>query len=165
MRKNPVLAMLIGALLLPLAGCNDPRDTATAEQSYGPSPDLPAPQKSWLPTVNVATATGWAEGDKPTAAGGMAVNAFATAVGHPRPAAAGRGGRRCGGERKRFHQRVEPTVGHGAGRRRFLCRGCGCDHEVTLRYRRYKDRRTGRKAGGSAGRHHQQTLDQGPHRQ
>src|SRR5258708_30916879 len=84
MRKNPVLAMLIGALLLPLAGCNDPRDTATAEQSYGPSPDLPAPQKSWLPTVNVATATGWAEGDKPIAAGGMAVNAFATGLDHPR---------------------------------------------------------------------------------
>ncbi len=84
MRKNPVLAMLIGALLLPLAGCNDPRDTATAEQSYGPSPDLPAPQKSWTPTVNVAPAIGWAAGEKPAAAGGMAVNAFATGLDHPR---------------------------------------------------------------------------------
>ncbi len=84
MRKNPVLAMLIGALLLPLAACNDPRDTATAEQSYGPSPDLPAPQKSWLTTVNVAPATGWTEGEKPAAAGGMAVNAFATGLDHPR---------------------------------------------------------------------------------
>ena len=84
MRKNPVLAMSIGALLLPLAGCNDPRDTATAEQSYGPSPDLPAPQKSWTPTVNVAPAIGWAAGEKPAAAGGMAVNAFATGLDHPR---------------------------------------------------------------------------------
>jgi glucose/arabinose dehydrogenase len=84
MRKNPVLAMLIGALLLPLAACNDPRDTATAEQSYGPSPDLPAPQKSWMPTVNVAPAIGWAAGEKPVAAGGMAVNAFATGLDHPR---------------------------------------------------------------------------------
>src|SRR5258708_39418680 len=84
MRKNPVLAMLISALLLPLAACNDPRDTATAEQSYGPSPDLPAPQKSWLTTVNVAPATGWTEGEKPAAAGGLAVDAFATGLDHPR---------------------------------------------------------------------------------
>ena len=46
MRKIPVLAMSIVALALPLAVCNDPQDTATAEQSYGPSPTLPAPQQS-----------------------------------------------------------------------------------------------------------------------
>src|SRR5258708_34050796 len=85
MPKNPVLAISSRALRLPVAACNDPRDTATAEQSYGPSPDLPAPQKSWLTTVNVAPATGWTEGEKPAAAGGMAGNAFATGLGHPRP--------------------------------------------------------------------------------
>src|SRR5258707_1472825 len=84
MRKNPVLALLIGPLRPPLPACNDPRDPAPAEQSYGPSPDLPAPQKSWLTTVNVAPATGWTEGEKPAAAGGMAVNAFATGLDHPR---------------------------------------------------------------------------------
>jgi len=84
MRKNLILAMSIGALALPLAACNDRQDTVTAEQSYGASPTLPAPQKSWLPTVNVATATGWAAGDKPKAANGMAVNAFATGLDHPR---------------------------------------------------------------------------------
>src|SRR5882757_10195099 len=84
MRKNLVLAMSMGALVLPLAGCNDPQDTKTAEQSYGASPALPEPQKSWIPTVNVATATGWADGGKPTAANGMAVNAFATGLEHPR---------------------------------------------------------------------------------
>ena len=56
----------------------------TAEQSFGPSPTLPAPQKSWIPTVNVATATGWKDGAKPVAANGMAVNAFATGLDHPR---------------------------------------------------------------------------------
>ena len=46
MRKIPVLAMSIVALALPLAACNDPQDTVTAEQSYGPAPTLPAPEKS-----------------------------------------------------------------------------------------------------------------------
>src|SRR3954454_11087220 len=84
MRKNLGLAIAIAALALPLAACNDPQDAVTAEQSYGPSPTLPEPQQSWLPTVNIATATGWAEGQKPKAANGMAVNAFATGLDHPR---------------------------------------------------------------------------------
>ncbi|MDB5577464.1 MAG: sorbosone dehydrogenase [Bradyrhizobium sp.] len=83
MRKIPVLAMSI-ALALPLAACNDPKDSVTAEQSYGPKPTLPAPEKSWLPTVNIATAIGWPGGGKPRAANGMAVNAFATGLDHPR---------------------------------------------------------------------------------
>ena len=84
MRKIPVLAMSIMALALPLAACSDPKDTATAEQSYGSAPTLPAPEKSWLPTINIATATGWPDGGKPKAASGMAVNAFATGLDHPR---------------------------------------------------------------------------------
>ena len=76
--------MLTGALLLPLAGCNDPQDTRTAEQSYGASPTLPAPQSSLIPTINVATATSWPAGGKPVAASGMAVNAFASGLAHPR---------------------------------------------------------------------------------
>jgi glucose/arabinose dehydrogenase len=84
MRKNWMLAMSIAAMALPLAACNDPQDTATAEQSYGASPNLPAPQHSWIPTVNIATATSWPSGAKPKAANGMAVNAFATGLEHPR---------------------------------------------------------------------------------
>jgi glucose/arabinose dehydrogenase len=84
MRKIPSLAMSIVALALPLAACNDPRDTATAEQSYGAAPTLPAPEKSWLPTINIATATAWPHGSKPKAANGMAVHAFATGLDHPR---------------------------------------------------------------------------------
>ena len=84
MRKNLGLAIAIAAMALPLAACNDPQDTVTAKQSYGPSPALPEPQQSWLPTVNIATATGWPEGQKPKAASGMAVNAFATGLDHPR---------------------------------------------------------------------------------
>ena len=84
MRKNLLLAISIGALALPLAGCNDPKDTATAEQSYGASPALPEPQSSLIPTLNVATATSWPAGGKPNAASGMAVKAFATGLDHPR---------------------------------------------------------------------------------
>jgi glucose/arabinose dehydrogenase len=84
MRKNLMLAAAIGAIALPLPGCNDPQDTATAEQSYGASPELPAPQSSLIPTINVATATSWPNGAKPRAADGMAVRAFATRLDHPR---------------------------------------------------------------------------------
>jgi glucose/arabinose dehydrogenase len=83
MRNNLLLAMCIGALALPLAACNE-QDGVSAEQTFGPSPNLPAPQHSWIPTVNVATATGWPGGGKPTPADGMAVNAFATGLDHPR---------------------------------------------------------------------------------
>jgi hypothetical protein len=76
--------MSIAAMALPLAACNDPQDTKTAEQSYGPSPTLPDPQQSWIPTVNIATASSWPAGAKPKAANGMAVNAFATGLDHPR---------------------------------------------------------------------------------
>ena len=79
-----LLGICLGALALPLAACNEPANTAVAEQTFGPSPTLPAPQKSWIPTVNIANATGWPAGGKPTAANGMSVNAFATGLDHPR---------------------------------------------------------------------------------
>ncbi len=50
----------------------------------GPSPTLPAPQKSLVPTINIAPAKGWQEGAKPTAAAGMKVAAFADKLDHPR---------------------------------------------------------------------------------
>ena len=84
MRNKILLAMWVGALAFPLAACNEPSTPAVAEQTFGPSPTLPAPQHSWIPTVDIAAATGWPAGGKPTAANGMAVNAFATGLDHPR---------------------------------------------------------------------------------
>jgi glucose/arabinose dehydrogenase len=52
--------------------------------AIGPSPTLPEPTKELIPTVNIATATGWAEGGKPTPATGLAVSALATGLQHPR---------------------------------------------------------------------------------
>lgn len=50
----------------------------------GPDPVLPPPNKTLIPTVNVATATGWPAGGKPAAAAGMAVTKFAEGLDHPR---------------------------------------------------------------------------------
>ena len=83
MRNRLLLAMWIGAMAPSLAAC-DEQETSTVEQTFGPSPTLPAPEHSWAPTVNVATAIGWPAGGKPTPAKGMAVNAFATGLDHPR---------------------------------------------------------------------------------
>src|SRR3984885_8360765 len=83
MRNRLWLAICMAALALPLAACDEP-ETAATEQTFGPSPTLPAPQHSWIPTVNVAKAVGWATGAKPTTANGMAVSAFATGLDHPR---------------------------------------------------------------------------------
>lgn len=51
---------------------------------YGYNPVLPKPEKSLIPTVKVAKATGWPAGGKPTAAAGLKVDAFADKLDHPR---------------------------------------------------------------------------------
>ena len=84
MRNNILLATCVAALALPLAACNDPNDTATVAQSYGPSPNLPPPEHSWIPTVDIASVNRWPDGAKPIAANGMTVTAFATGLEHPR---------------------------------------------------------------------------------
>lgn len=66
-----------------LAACSA-QTTVPDANRFGPDPSLPAPQSSWLPTVNTAPAQGWAEGETPIAAGGFAVVAFATGLDHPR---------------------------------------------------------------------------------
>ncbi|MDE5457424.1 sorbosone dehydrogenase family protein [Bradyrhizobium sp. CSA112] len=84
MRNNILLAICVGALALPLASCNESKETATVAQTYGPSPTLPPPEHSWIPTVDIASVNRWPEGAKPVAANGMTVAAFATGLEHPR---------------------------------------------------------------------------------
>jgi glucose/arabinose dehydrogenase len=50
----------------------------------GPDPELPAPTKTLLPTVNIAPAKGWPNGAMPTAAAGLEVAAYADGLDHPR---------------------------------------------------------------------------------
>ena len=56
-----------------------------AGQAVGAAPTIPAarPQGS-IPTLKMPTARGWAEGQLPTAAPGLRVNAFASGLKHPR---------------------------------------------------------------------------------
>ncbi|HZR76751.1 sorbosone dehydrogenase family protein [Bradyrhizobium sp.] len=81
--RKLVLVVGVAGIALPLASCND-QETSTVGQTFGPNPTLVAPEKSLLPTVNVAKAIGWAAGARPVAAEGMTVNAFADALDHPR---------------------------------------------------------------------------------
>ncbi len=82
MRAGTRLA-LAGAMALTLAACGD-TSKIPEEASTGPNPTLPEPTTSWLPTVSVAKAVKWPEGAKPVAAAGLAVNAFASGLDHPR---------------------------------------------------------------------------------
>jgi len=66
-----------------LAACSEP-PLQSNEASTGPNPTLPAPNKSLLPTVQIAPATGWPQGTTPTAAAGTRAAAFATGLSHPR---------------------------------------------------------------------------------
>jgi glucose/arabinose dehydrogenase len=52
--------------------------------AFGPSPTLPEPTRTLLPTVRIAPAKGWQDGGKPNAATGLEVRAFATGLDHPR---------------------------------------------------------------------------------
>ena len=81
--RHLLLAACFAGVAMGLAAC-DEQETAMGEQTYGAKPALPAPENSLIPTVNVAKAVGWPAGGKPIAAAGMAVNAFATGLDHPR---------------------------------------------------------------------------------
>lgn len=68
---------------LALAGCGD-KSALPFTAGTGPQPQLPEPQSSVLPTVNIATATGWPAGQMPRAAEGLEVQRFADKLEHPR---------------------------------------------------------------------------------
>ncbi|WP_292933077.1 sorbosone dehydrogenase family protein [Noviherbaspirillum sp.] len=82
MHRHIGLPALIATLLI-LTAC---ADTAKLPESagFGPAPTLPPPVTSALPTVHIAPVKGWSNGEKPTAAPGFAVSAFATGLDHPR---------------------------------------------------------------------------------
>jgi glucose/arabinose dehydrogenase len=54
------------------------------DAGVGPSPQIPAPEKSLVPTLHIAPAKGWPAGRKPIAADGLTVTALATGLDHPR---------------------------------------------------------------------------------
>ncbi|WP_457584730.1 PQQ-dependent sugar dehydrogenase [Ensifer canadensis] len=76
-----LLLLLVGTALVLLSR---EQATLTAEQGYGTKPQLPEPNPTLFPTVNVAEASGWSPGEKPTVADGFTVGAFAADLDHPR---------------------------------------------------------------------------------
>jgi glucose/arabinose dehydrogenase len=80
--RKPQLVFVI-ALAGGLAACGESSSLQVSDGT-GPSPKLPEPNKTLIPTVNIAPAIGWPEGGKPTAAAGTQVAAFAEGLDHPR---------------------------------------------------------------------------------
>ena len=59
--------------------------------TVGPTPTIPDPDRRLIPTINIAPATGWPSGEKPNAAPGLTVAAWATGLDHPANGDAGGG--------------------------------------------------------------------------
>ncbi|MCK1794372.1 PQQ-dependent sugar dehydrogenase [Pseudomonas violetae] len=80
--RKPQLVFVI-ALAGGLTACGETSSLQVSDGT-GPSPKLPEPNKTLIPTVNIAPAIGWADGAKPTAIAGTQVAAFAEGLDHPR---------------------------------------------------------------------------------
>ena len=78
-RQHAVVIVLAAGL----AACGE-SSTLQVADGTGPSPKLPEPNKTLIPTVNIAPAVGWSQGAKPIAAEGLQVSAFAQNLDHPR---------------------------------------------------------------------------------
>jgi len=80
------LVSFVSAFALALAvlmGCSAIAQPAP-NVGVGPNPQLPAPEKNLLPTVNIAPAEGWPQGVGPRAPAGFRVTAVAAGLDHPR---------------------------------------------------------------------------------
>ena len=77
-----VILGLVAALFFSLGGGTQAAQDPSL--GFGPNPDLPEPDQSFLPVLNPPNAVGWAEGQAPVAAQGLAVSEFASGLDHPR---------------------------------------------------------------------------------
>jgi glucose/arabinose dehydrogenase len=68
---------------LSLSACGD-RAKLPVTAGLGPSPTLPTPTHTLIPTIKIAPAKGWAADGHPMPAAGLTVSAFADGLDHPR---------------------------------------------------------------------------------
>ncbi len=82
----PLRALLVALLIAGgFAGCGGmSHESKLPAGPVGANPALPEPDRSLIPTVNIARATGWPEGVTPRSARGSIVTAFASGLEHPR---------------------------------------------------------------------------------
>lgn len=76
-------SLLAAAAIAALTACSS-TSKLPVSAGVGPDPALPPPDSTLIPVVNIAPATGWPNGAKPTAAKGLVVTAFADGLVHPR---------------------------------------------------------------------------------
>jgi len=90
--RNPLVRVVLPcaifvAIVIVACASLGPADTgpvASPPNSIGPEPELPAPSKQLIPTVQIAEAHGWPAGQTPVPATETTVNAFASGLAHPR---------------------------------------------------------------------------------
>jgi glucose/arabinose dehydrogenase len=73
----PFLAIVV------LAGCGE-KSRMDITQTQGLTPTIPDPDHTLIPTVKIAGIIGWSQGEAPTPAPGLQVQAFARGLDHPR---------------------------------------------------------------------------------
>jgi glucose/arabinose dehydrogenase len=83
MHIRKTLLTLSALLITMLSGCGDTSRLAR-DGDMGPKPVIAEPNPTLIPTVKVAPIQGWPAGSAPAAAPGLAVNAYATGLEHPR---------------------------------------------------------------------------------
>jgi glucose/arabinose dehydrogenase len=81
--RRQARVVLVALFALGAAGCGEPA-TVPESAGIGPTPVLPPPHPTLIPTVHIARAVGWPAGATPTAAVGLAVRAYGTGLDHPR---------------------------------------------------------------------------------
>ncbi len=74
------LVALVGHVIVFIRHQND----RISGQALGNTPSIPTAKPQGIPTLKMPTARGWDEGQTPMAASGLAVNAFASGLKHPR---------------------------------------------------------------------------------
>jgi glucose/arabinose dehydrogenase len=80
-KLSSTVVLLAAAALL--AACGETAKLPP-EAGIGPTPQLPAPNKTLIPTVNIAPATGWTDTAGPSVPSGFTVTALARGLDHPR---------------------------------------------------------------------------------
>lgn len=80
----PTALLLVAASCTGCSAAEEITTRMTPDQGYGLDPELPAPDQSLIPTVNVAKARPWQAGQAPTPAEGLMVSRFACELDHPR---------------------------------------------------------------------------------
>jgi glucose/arabinose dehydrogenase len=78
-----VRAALACVTVLTLAACSE-EPPFDVESQIGQNPNLPPLQQYLFPPMHLARVVGWKEGEKPTVADGLKVEALATGLQHPR---------------------------------------------------------------------------------